>query len=99
MSEPTQPPRKVIVIEGDSNVNMINSLGDLSTVAHELSSTINHLREFIVTSLPYSSTRKKIYKQVNLIDRATRYRESRCHYCRVENDHSDQPGHVKKACG
>ena len=52
MSKPTQPPRKVIVTEGDSNINMINTLGDLSTVAHELSLTINHLREFIVTSLP-----------------------------------------------
>ena len=51
MSEPPGRRRKGIVTEGDSRVNLINALDELSTVIHALLSTINHLRDFIFDNL------------------------------------------------
>ena len=80
MSEPPPIPTTGPITEGDKKVNIITALGDLSEVSTKISSTINHLREFVEETLDNTTKRRIILKQVGLITKATKYMTEKVHY-------------------
>ena len=52
--------RKKIVTEGDNILSIITILGELQHVATRLTSTVNHLREFVTEILEDNTTSKRI---------------------------------------
>ena len=80
MSEPPPIPTTGPISEGNEKVNIITALGDLSEVSTKISSTINHLREFVEETLDNTTERRIILKQVGLITKATKYMTEKVHY-------------------
>ena len=69
----SKPPPKPIVTEGDSKVNVVDALGDLTLVTKQLTSAITHLNDFVSENITDGTPKKIIIKQIKLIAKASLY--------------------------
>ena len=77
---------KKIVTEDDSLVNIIIVLGELEHVSTRLTSTVIHLREFVIGILQDKTTSKRIIlKQVRLIEISSEYTEDHILFLTVQS--------------
>ena len=76
----SEPLGTAIVTDGDAYVNILNALGDLSQVSNRISSTINHLSDFVVDNVKVSPQQRTILKQINLLQKASEYMTGKVHY-------------------
>ena len=79
----SEPLATAIVTDGDAYVNILNALGDLSQVSNRISSTINHLSDFVVDNVEVSPQQRIILKQINLLQKASEYMTGKVH-CIIE---------------
>ena len=79
------PNVKKIVTKGDSNISVITNLGELKYVVARLSSTMNHLKKFVVETVEKGIEKYAILKQFNLIDISSQYIKYKIDYATSES--------------
>ena len=83
MTDPPSGPKpavKSIRTEGDKKKNMINALSDLGLVTSELTSSINHLKDFVSDEVDEGGVKSLIMRQIRLLVRASELVEAKVSY-------------------
>ena len=74
-----------IATKGDYNVNIMTSLGEMMHVVERLTSTINHLKAFVLETVDDGIEKHIIIKQARLIDKSTQYMKEKIDYITAES--------------